>query len=153
MPLVIGLFLVATPDISGGLLIAHFIVKFAHLTAQSTFYLWGVFFALLPDVDFLRSIIKAKMKKMSVPRDSETHRWITHWPLIMLPLCGFLAGLFSGYLAVLALLCLLFHFCHDSIGSEIQWLAPIAKTKLIFFVADPVVGKRFFVVIDPKKTG
>lgn len=113
-------------DFAVGILIAVLLWRYVYKEMPS----FGVMFgggalALLPDIDTLPGIFGL----MEHPEDH--HRLLTHYPLIMLPLGGFI-GLYVGawfgnaYRGLtLALLCITWHFIHDTPG-RIAWLMPFS---------------------------
>jgi|GEM_PF-3563594 len=80
----------------------------------------GGVLALVPDFDIVWPILT---------RGSfvDHHQLPTHFPLVMVPLAAVVAGVLGGgRFAVLAVLCLAWHFVHDSppLGGGIAWAAP-----------------------------
>ncbi len=87
--------------------------------------LWGVVFALLPDVDF---VVHRLWRRMD-PHFDYLHRTLLHRPLVYVPVVAALAWWLSGVpFAVMAVLASLWHFAHDSIGVGfgVQWLWPVS---------------------------
>jgi hypothetical protein len=118
----VGLLLVGSIDIAFGIFFAHLVIKLhSHIGHPMFTYAWGVFFALVPDVDALAmKIIGGKIMV--------DHRDWPHWPVLIVPVF-LVCACFSLPYAVLAGLCLLAHYVHDGLnikenGEGIKWLAP-----------------------------
>jgi hypothetical protein len=118
----VGLLLAGSFDIAFGVFFAHLSIKSCHHFGHPLFtYLFGVFFALLPDVDALAM----KIFRGKIMAD---HRDWPHWPILIIP-AGAAIWYFSPFYAVLAGLCLLEHYVHDSLNIKendmgIRWFAP-----------------------------
>ncbi len=86
----------------------------------------AVGFALLPDTDF----IVAWMRSRNVHAINHTHRDVTHYPLLYIPVGSLAVALLGGLPTAMLFAALsLLHFIHDSIGIGwgIQWAYPFSK--------------------------
>jgi len=114
-------------DFGVGVLVAY---VFAHVWMIEV--TWGVltlggFLALLPDLDIVPGILLNTLfpnrRHINI---SSHHLWVSHRPLVMLPasftLGALLAGSFGG---ILALICVSYHFLHDSLfGGDLNLYWP-----------------------------
>lgn len=125
--IIVGFFLAGALDMAGGILIAFFLLKtFPGAAPKLQACLAGAVFAVFPDVDGLKQI-KTIIREGRLYVD---HRLWTHYPLVVLPIAAALLAPLSPFYAILAVLCLLFHYVHDSLdleenGEGIKWLAPL----------------------------
>jgi len=124
--MVVEIGLNALIDLSMGAIIVHLMGKIFGYDVPFYFYPIGAVLAVLPDVDYpyhLFQVVRGKRKF------TQTHRMVPHYPVIMIiPICSTLGilGIFYPvffYWALVALLCLVSHYTHDTIEG-IRWLAP-----------------------------
>ncbi len=133
-------------DLTIGALIAYLMAKCYGQTAPWWHLLIGALLGLLPDLDTFRM-----MFNQGVQTARGDHRLtIMHRPLIMLPACMLLAYLVGGgYWAIIAGLCLAWHYAHDSawLGSvsDIDWFWPITHRPLPY-IDHPVWRETFWLV-------
>ena len=101
----------------------------------------GIAFALLPDIDFVYSLLKNGHRNHKA---IATHRDLIHYPLIYLPAGALLAWLVDSQWAMLFLLASIGHFLHDSIGIGwgIPWLWPFSDANYTFLYRYSPPGKR-----------
>lgn len=87
----------------------------------------GIALALLPDADFLFSVMRR--------RNTLHHRDGLHYPLLYIPIGAALLSFFGPPWAMLFALASLGHFIHDSIGIGwgVQWLFPFVTDHYSFF--------------------
>ncbi len=97
-------------DILAGILMSLGVAHIFEIQITLWWLLLGALFALLPDVDFLIEFIQCGTvggKKLG------SHRVLTHVPLLFLIPAVLLYIFMSTPLALLFLLCILWHFAHD----------------------------------------
>ncbi|MFA6094582.1 MAG: metal-dependent hydrolase [Candidatus Paceibacterota bacterium] len=89
------------------------------------FVVLGVFFALLPDLDFIVELVKHGRVG---GKEEKEHRNLFHFPLLFIPLIVVMFFV-SIPVGTLFALCVLSHFIHDSfgIGWGIKWGYPFIK--------------------------
>lgn len=131
-----GLFLISAADFSMGLFSAILVSWLFHKHLTIVAVLFGMFFSVLPDLDFIVEIEVISIllsRLLGVPRDRLRHRlsWM-HYPLVMLAPC-LLFFYFSVFWGLLAFLPLLGHFFHDfeEGGVGIALLFPFKKKKYL----------------------
>lgn len=118
-------------DIGAGILLSILTGIIFHIDISTLWILYGVSFALLPDIDMISYWLKTKLFNRSV----DDHRSFTHYPIIYIPfvlVSYFILGLpFS----VLFSLCVYFHLIHDTfwLGWGISWFWPFTERKFKFF--------------------
>ncbi len=117
-------------DLMVGALIAY---SFSHYWFGAPPPVWhlgvGAVLGFLPDLDAFRMFFK----KGVITATGDHRLSLMHRPLIMLPLCTFVASLCGEYWAVMTFLCLLWHYVHDSRWlsvSDIAWFYPISNPEL-----------------------
>ena len=114
-------------DIAIGVVLGLGVRAVAAVDVPGGFALWGIVFALLPDVDFL--VHRAVFRRDAM--FDYRHRELLHRPLLYVPLGVALAWWLSGSapLAGLFAAASLWHFLHDStgVGYGVQWLWPFAS--------------------------
>jgi hypothetical protein len=118
-------------DFGLGILSVIAVSEIFHLPITLWFLFWGIFFALLPDADFILHLLQKK----SPHHNAYEHRSIFHLPLIYIPLGTILIWpVFGPAFAVLFIFASLSHFLHDSfgIGRGVHWLYPFSKTSYAF---------------------
>jgi len=119
-----GLFLAGSIDISLGILAAHLLCRIFHHPLSFWIYLAGIFFTLIPDID-------AVIQKIKENKIDSSHRKFLHCPVfILLPFAATIP--LSPFWAILASVCFLLHFLHDSMGNKenrpgIMWLWPYSS--------------------------
>jgi len=135
-------------DVAIGLFVAHMIVKlFDHTSTGVTFYLFGIFFALLPDFDTIFQFFGEKVYA--------DHRSWPHYPslmfLIVLPLVSTWSYFSQGHISythlLLASVSLLWHYLHDSWDNAeneegIQWGAPFFSFNRYVISIKPVADTK-----------
>ncbi len=115
-------------DLGVGLLLGVLLDKISSLP-YGVCLLIGLASSLLPDLDFILPYLKTRRQPDSSHRDG------LHYPLIVVPIVGFLGYLIEPQIGlILALGCLL-HFVHDSfgVGFGVKWLYPYKKNSYLFF--------------------
>ena len=119
-------------DIGLGILSAIFISESFDVSISPWLILTGIFFALLPDIDFLIHIFQKK----SPHHNAYEHRSLLHLPLLYIPLGAIVLWLLFGSVwAGLFSLASFLHFIHDSfgIGRGVHWLFPFSQNSFAFF--------------------
>lgn len=119
-------------DIGLGIVSAILISKIFSLKLSTGLILYGILFALFPDIDFLIGLLS---KKTYQRRDS-----LTHYPLLYLPLGWIILWLsLEKIMASLFILATFLHFLHDGIGTSwgLKWLYPFKEKWYKFF------GRKF----------
>lgn len=131
-----------TLDIGIGIFAAIIVSKLFSLELTPLLVGAGIGFALLPDIDFIYSLVR---NGHSNHRAVARHRDIIHYPLIYLPLGALFAMPFGFQWSFLFLLASLGHFLHDSIGIGwgIPWLWPFTQKNYSFFYRYSPPGKKF----------
>lgn len=121
--IICGFLLAGTVDIFLALIISSVVMKLYNFDSHIAItYFFGIMFATFPDIDALSHLLK----KGNIYAD---HRDWTHYPIIIFPIFVLIA-MFSLPHAIIAALCLIFHYIHDSLdikeneGIGIKWLAP-----------------------------
>lgn len=99
----------------------------------------GVFFSLLPDLDFAWHLVRGGNHK-----NAYDHRDLLHFPLLYIPIGSALISLFSPILAILFAAASLLHFIHDSVGLGwgVEWLFPFSRNHYSFFYSFTPPGKK-----------
>lgn len=89
-----------------------------------------VFFAFLPDVDYLLHLGKGGNS-----RNAHRHREGLHYPLLFIPVGTILLSFIGSMWAVAFAAAAFLHFMHDSIGMGwgVQWLYPFRTDHYTFF--------------------
>jgi len=142
-------------DIGLALLICMGANSFLGVEITLKIVIWAVIFSLLPDFDFL---IEFAIHKSVGGRFMRQHRKITHYPIIYIPIVFMIWIVWGKVWLLVAGLCLLAHFVHDSMimGWGVQWGWPVSKRHIIFF-RQSVLGEtlgipfKFFRAWSPKK--
>lgn len=124
-------------DIALGISLATLVAEWFGFNATATWYVLGVVFALLPDVDLVLTRLSAAMRKAGsgVGKFTHEHRDLLHYP-ILFAAAAVLLFLFEGpEVGTLFSLTLLAHFLHDSvhIGWGVVWLWPFSHRSFKFF--------------------
>lgn len=118
-------------DLSVGMLIVSMVGFYSGIEMPLFIYVVGALLAIVPDVDLLGEIFKAKDLK-----GWDHHQTLTHRPIIMLPVftvLGALVGFLSGNIVLYAsvfFLCVFWHYIHDTKefgGGGIAWFWPYSK--------------------------
>lgn len=118
-------------DIGIGIIVAICASYFSGMEMSFLLAAFSIFFALLPDADFLYFYTKRHDTK-----HDHKHRDIIHYPLLYLPIGTILLWIMFGKVwALVFLASSFFHFLHDSIaiGWGIKWLYPFSKNNYSFF--------------------
>lgn len=130
MSLIFGLFFATSLDVAGGIFIPYLICAASGHAPQWWHYALGIFFSVLPDIDTLPQLFQGK------EIDSE-HRNLLHKPLPVIFLLLSFTTMFSAFISLLAALCIICHYLHDSIGDAsgwgIQWFWPFSENQFQFF--------------------
>lgn len=117
------------------------IINFFSNGHTNSFITYSIFFALLPDLDF----VIYKIFDLS-PDKGYKHRDLFHNPLIYLPLGCLLIFIINGnkFIILSFIIISLLHFIHDSIayGRGIKWLYPFSNNSYAFFYLYSKVIKR-----------
>lgn len=127
-------------DIAIGILLGMLIPQAFGLDASWVFLVFGVGFALLPDLD---AVIEYARRGAVSGKTQTIHREWFHYPLSYIPVAlaiGFAAGTVWGVLFASAIF---LHFVHDSVGIGwgIKWLMPFSGISFKFFSKNPQTGK------------
>lgn len=124
----IGLLLAVLPDVGSGLLATHIISKIFEYPVTPAFYLGGICFALLPDIDLAWQWLRER-------RINDLHKTLPHYPLVMLPLVHHATGHWSGFWSLAGPLAMFFHYIHDSLGESwgLAWFWPVSRNWFKFF--------------------
>ena len=117
-------------DIGLGILNAIFISWLFELPLSVSMIVWGILFALAPDLDYLIHLARGGTSK-----DDYKHRRLLHHPLLFLLISIGVFWVFGKTWGLMFLLGTLGHFVHDSIGIGwgVQWLSPFNKNHYSFF--------------------
>ena len=123
-------------DIAIGLLLAMIALPHSPWGGLLWLSVYTVTFSLVPDLDVMLS----RLTGVSPSR----HREILHKPLVLLPTVFFVISLFDVSLATIAIVALLLHYVHDSIGIGwgVQWVYPISKDSFSFLYHLPGGTRR-----------
>jgi hypothetical protein len=125
LPWLIGNALAGYMDFGLGALIATVVSLWWNVAPEWWYLLIGAFFALLPDLDVVVTILAGK------PSNIDHHQTLLHRPTFMLPLVALILFISAGaFWSTLATLCLLWHYLHDTKGlSEggVAWFWPVSK--------------------------
>jgi len=148
----VGISMAILTDIAFGALVVHLFGKVFLLNITTYFYLIGMFLALLPDID-------TPIMWLYKHGHFSIHRLGTHYPLIIIPVICLPLIILSviwpilGYWALVAFICLLFHYIHDSIGKEVgeKWLWPIDKKNYYKFFIKKNGKRRIVVALNEKE--
>ncbi len=149
---IVGTVIAALTDVGMGVLILHLARRIFDYQIPAPFYLFGVpvifymagmAFPLIPDLNVLRLAILGK-------RIDEKHRTWDHYPIIMILSVSIVFYFISFFWAdaifwgIVIDLCLLYHYIHDSIevggGTGMQWLGPFSEKYYQLFARKD--GKR-----------
>lgn len=116
-------------DIGIGIIIGIFFDSFSDAYSLGGFVSLGIFFSLLPDIDFPIHFMRG-----GTFEDEYKHRNLLHVPLLIWPIGTIVLMLISPILAPMFLIGTLMHFLHDSVGIGwgIRWLYPFSRTHYAF---------------------
>lgn len=117
-------------DISFGILLSIFASQYFGLQLTIFLVLLNIAFVLLPDMDFILSVLyRGKLGAM------HSHREIFHHPLILIPLGFIILFIFNKTYALLFLLGISWHFLNDTItlGFGVHWLWPFSNKYFSLF--------------------
>jgi hypothetical protein len=120
-------------DIALGIIISIFVSKLLNIELTTLLVFVGIFFALLPDADFILFLLKGG----KAGKRAHFHRDLFHRPLLYIPI-GFIMLLpFGKEWAFLFALTSLGHFIHDSTAFGLGWgirlFWPFSKNYFMFF--------------------
>ena len=120
-------------DIGVGIMLAMASARAFHVTLSWHVVIWGILFALLPDLDVIPEMIVRRGKLGG--KEISWHRELLHFPLtyvIPATLVCVLAGPLYGFLFAAGVLA---HLVHDSVGIGwgIKWAWPFNKNSYKFF--------------------
>lgn len=118
-------------DIGVGILTAIFIDSIYQVDSFVWLVVVGIFFSLLPDLDF----IYYKLDKKKKFEKGYAHRNLFHLPFLYLPLGTLMIWILFGKLwGLLFLITSFMHFAHDSIayGRGVKWLYPFSGDGFAF---------------------
>lgn len=118
-------------DIAIGIFSAFFTSYLFQVKPSFSLLLVGIFFALLPDIDFLIEWIRGRKPLGRFERD---HRNLFHYPLFYILIGSIFVFWFSWAYLFLFVINSLWHFIHDSIwvGWGVKWLYPFSKKRYKF---------------------
>lgn len=108
------------------------VTKMFDIPLTHTIVLFGIFFALIPDIDTpIELIQRGKLGG----KESGFHRKYTHFPFVYILITIIIWIFFAPFWAVLFCFNILSHFIHDSIwtGWGIQWLWPFSNDSFKLF--------------------
>lgn len=156
-----GLGLASMLDAGTGMIMTQVIGWLLHWHIAWYNYLVGIIFAMLPDVDMIFQYIQ----EFSGGDESDSsHKALpTHYPPVMIPTVSILTWIACALLSVstnyalLAILCLLAHYFHDSWQSQengpgVRWLAPFKKEYYQLFSKHARGGSiKLFLVVSPER--
>lgn len=116
-------------DIGMGILIALGVASVFGVAPTPEVVIFGVLFALLPDIDFFLTRIAAIRKVIG------EHRSATHFPLVHLVVSMVMYIFFGKVFATLYFICTFYHLVHDTLflGWGIKWLWPYSNKSLSIF--------------------
>jgi hypothetical protein len=116
-------------DIGVGILIGILFDSLSDVYSLTTFVLWGMAFALSPDLDFIIHFLKGGKYE-----DEYKHRNLLHNPLIFWSVGSLIMAFIEPILVPMFLLGSLSHFIHDSIGIGfgVRWLFPFSRIHYAF---------------------
>lgn len=120
-------------DIAFGIFGSYLTGEIFHEVVTWHLILFGVFFALLPDIDILWYKSNQKID----------HRSFMHWPSFYFIASIFVYFILGNKIAFLFLITALFHFVHDTfiLGWGVSWFAPFSYRRFKLF---PDNGKGGF---------
>lgn len=118
-------------DIAIGIVAPLFVAHLFQFEATGGFVLFGILSSLLPDID----IIVYGFRKYVLHRKINDHRSWTHYPIVYILLSPAVFIFMSPLHGIVFLLCILFHFIHDSlwIGWGVSWFWPFSNRRYKFF--------------------
>jgi LexA-binding, inner membrane-associated putative hydrolase len=113
-------------DIKLGLAWAFLVALAFDHPLTAAWILWGVVFALLPDIDFWIELARRKTVGGKVLAE---HRTLLHNPIPYIPVALFVGTFFGPAWMTLFSLGIVGHFLHDSMGMGwgIRWLWPFSE--------------------------
>jgi len=133
-------------DIGTGTIIAIITSKIFILDLSFYLVLVSIFFAVLPDLDYI--FFALKKHSLGLNKHTHEHRDIFHHPLVYLLLGGIMTYWFGlEYLFIFATVSSL-HFVHDSIGIGwgVKWLSPFSNKSYKFFSKKTIGFPRKIIV-------
>ena len=112
-------------DFKLGLLWSALIDFIFHLPLSLPWFLAGIVFAFLPDIDFW---IELAQRGTVGGKTLGAHRTLLHNPILYLPLALFIGAFFGTAWMLLFVLGVFGHFIHDSMGMGfgVRWLWPFS---------------------------
>ncbi|OGZ35057.1 MAG: hypothetical protein A2174_00520 [Candidatus Portnoybacteria bacterium RBG_13_41_18] len=118
------------------MIISLALLKYYGLDVIPHVIIYGIIFALLPDIDM---IIWLKKDDWRINKWAHEHReHFLHYPLFYLPTVTLILWSCQNYFyIILFIYCSLWHFLHDSfgLGWGLKWLFPISDKWYKFFAA------------------
>jgi hypothetical protein len=153
--LLFGTGLAGSFDLAMGIFIVIITAKIQHVDITLLIIAWGMFFAVLPDLDLLLDFVArifwrdwGRMHKKS----------ILHQPLPIFCLVFFQIYLFASpflFWIIVAPLALLTHYLHDieEEGEGVQLLAPFSLKRFLFLggrlkILNPEEEKKYFAITN-----
>ena len=128
-------------DIALGILSALFVSDVFNVVLTTKLLLWGISFALLPDIDVVWGVL---IKGNWWEKGIWGHRELTHYPVLYLPITLLVYIMAGSMWAILFLVGVFLHNIHDTfgIGWGIKWLWPFSHKSYSLF--DRKNGERRF---------
>ena len=119
-------------DLKLGILWSVGVALFFHHPITPSWILFGILFAVLPDIDFWIELVK---RGTVGGKTLGSHRTLLHNPLTYIPPALFIGTLFGTDWMTLFALGVLGHFIHDSMGMGlgVRWLWPFSLHFQKFF--------------------
>jgi hypothetical protein len=119
-------------DLIAGIILSLGVAHVFELPVTPSWIFFGILFALLPDVDFFTEFLQRGTvggKKLG------SHRVLTHIPLLFVPPAVWLYLTIGTPVAVLFIVCILWHFTHDShaMGYGYRLFYPFSEKFYKFF--------------------
>ncbi len=116
-------------DIGIGILLGIIFDASSNVYTLAGFVMFGIFFALLPDLDFPIHFLRGGSFD-----DEYKHRNLLHVPLLLWPIGSVIVYFINPILIPMFLLGTAIHFLHDSVGIGwgVRWLYPFSKTHYAF---------------------
>lgn len=140
-------------DFGHGIIITTILVNLFNLEYQLVYYIFGIIFSIILDLDALDEFVKFGNVSASKERPKD-HRDGFHYPIIWI-IVGIIFIFINNFWGTLFLTSIMVHFLNDSWGTGwgIQWLWPLSNRSYKFFsrknVDADVTFKNFLVSWTP----
>lgn len=120
-------------DIAFGIIVSIAVSKFLGVELTLLFIATGIFFTLLPDLDFILFLLRGG----KAGKRAHFHRDLLHRPFVYIPIGILILLPFGRQWILLFILTSLWHFIHDStalgLGWGIRFFWPLSKNYFMFF--------------------